>query len=90
MLIPEVRGISKESENDIKVLQVYRPKSTKDQQDASRGEVEGSRRKDAGDRSFCWGVAAFSDTTTGKLEFSMAYDLNGDGYVAFKSIGDSE
>ena len=34
MLIPEVRGISKESENDIKVLQVYRPKSTKDQQDA--------------------------------------------------------
>ena len=38
----------------------------------------------------CSGVAALSDDTTAKLGFSMAYDLNGDAYVAFKQIGDSE
>ena len=45
-LIPEVVRISKESENDVKVLQVYRPKTIKDRQDSyAAGELKVRRAR---------------------------------------------
>ena len=90
-LIPEVVRISKESESDVKVLQVYRPKTTKDRQDAyATGKLKVPDGKTQVTVLSCSGTAALSDNTTVKLEFSMAYDLNGDAYVAFQPIGDPE
>lgn len=90
-LIPEVVRISKESENDVKVLQVYRPKTKKDRHDAySAGKLKVPDGKTQVTVLSCSGTAALSDNTTVKLDFSMAYDLNDDAYVAFRPIGDPE
>jgi len=90
-LIPDVVRISKESEDDVKVLQVYRPKTIKDRQDSyAAGKLKVPKNKTQVTVLSCSGLAALSDDTTAKLGFSMAYDLNGDAYVAFKQIGDAE